>query len=160
MKDRLVVDRDLRHVGDPRHDEIVEITRLDDSILERDVGACEIGKAGFCRTTAVPQVLERTRQFTVVEVLQHGGSLRPATGRRPPPRCGCVRRCRSGNVPSHGGIDLGCGGLAAFGQRLHERRRAHDLAALAVAALGDAWQECHRRLDTLQDPRRASRLSD
>src|SRR5881392_4050481 len=39
------------------------------------------------------------------------------------------------DVPGHGCVDLGGGGLLALGQRLQERRGAHDLAALAVAAL-------------------------
>ena len=39
------------------------------------------------------------------------------------------------DVAGHGGVDVGVGRLLAVGQRLEEGGRAHDLAALAVAAL-------------------------
>src|SRR4051794_10131960 len=39
------------------------------------------------------------------------------------------------DVAGHGGVDLGGARLLAARQRLEERGRAHDLAALAVAAL-------------------------
>src|SRR3990167_2835385 len=40
------------------------------------------------------------------------------------------------DVAGHGGVDVGGGGLFALGQRFEEGGGAHDLAALAVAALG------------------------